>query len=79
MADYNYYTMPDGSETIAQSRWLTSNGGQATQYVTRATRIDGVFKEDPIEDLNKAKYFINDEIERLTLLKEKGLLKVEAS
>lgn len=61
----NYYQFPDGTQTIQVTRWLTSNGGQAVQYITRSTRIDGLTKGDQIEDLRKAKVFIDDELTRL--------------
>ena len=60
-----YYVFPNGIETIQLSQWLTSAGGQAVQYLARATRIDGVVKENPVEDLHKAAKWIQVEIERL--------------
>lgn len=44
---------------------LTSFGGQALQYIARATRLDGNNKGDAIEDLKKSLRFIQWEIERL--------------
>lgn len=44
---------------------LTSFGGQALQYIARATRLDGKNKGDAIEDLKKSLRFIQWEIERL--------------
>lgn len=61
----SHYIFPGGVEVIQLSRHLTSNGGQAIQYVARATRLDGNVKGDPIEDLEKAIVFLQDEIERL--------------
>lgn len=63
----SYYVMPDGTETISLTRWLTSNGGQAVQYIARATRSDGVFKGSRVEDLRKSIVFIQNEIDRLSL------------
>ena len=61
----SHYIFPGGVEVIQLSRHLTSNGGQAIQYVARATRLDGNVKGDPVEDLEKAVVFLQDEIERL--------------
>lgn len=61
----NHYKFPNGVETRAISQYLTSFGGQALQYVARATRLDGQNKGDEVEDLKKAIKFIEWEIERL--------------
>lgn len=61
----NYYQLPNGVETVQISEWLSSNGGQAVQYIVRATRVDGVTKTDPLEDLRKARWFIDSEISRM--------------
>lgn len=63
----NHYYMPNGAQVKWITRYLTSNGGQAAQYIARATRLDGLNKHpgDEIEDLMKARDFINDEIYRL--------------
>lgn len=61
----NHYIMPDGSEVIQITRWLTSNAGQAVGYIARSSRIDGVYKLDQVEDLRKAVFLLQDEIERL--------------
>lgn len=60
-----HYVMPDGTEVIQISRWLTSNGGQAVGYIARATRTDGVVKGDPVEDIRKAIRLLEDEADRL--------------
>jgi hypothetical protein len=52
------------------SAHLTSFGGQAVQYVARATRLDGAVKGNPVEDLKKAITLLKWEIERL----EKGYI-----
>lgn len=64
--DPDHYKFPGGVEVISISEHLTSNGGQAVQYIARATRIDGKVKGEPLEDLRKAKWFIEREIERLS-------------
>lgn len=61
----NHYKFPNGVETRQISQYLTSFGGQALQYIARATRLDGQNKGDSIEDLEKAVKFIQWEIERL--------------
>lgn len=61
----SYYDFPQGIEVRHISAHLTSFGGQALQYVARATRLDGRNKGNPIEDLMKALDFIQWEIDRL--------------
>ena len=65
----NHYQFPGGRQVIEISRHLTSNGGQAVQYIARSTRSDGVNKhtvvDGQVEDLRKAIVFLNDEIARL--------------
>ena len=61
----NYYLMPNCVEVKEIARYLTSNGGQAVQYIARATRTDGIIKGNPINDLEKARDMIEDEINRL--------------
>lgn len=60
-----HYKFSNGVEVVDISENLTSNGGQAVQYIARATRIDGRNKQNPIEDLQKALWFIQREIERI--------------
>lgn len=61
----NYYQMPDGTQLISITKWLTGCGAQAVQYVARATRIDQQNKGEVIQDLTKAIWFIQQEIDRL--------------
>ena len=61
----SYYRMPSGIEVKEVARYLSSNGGQAIQYIARATRIYGEIKGETIRDLEKARDMINDEIARL--------------
>ena len=61
----NYYQFPNGAETIDITQFLTGNGAQATQYIVRSTRFDKELKGNPIEDLTKAIWFCEREIERL--------------
>ncbi|WKW87270.1 hypothetical protein SEA_CHARGERPOWER_55 [Mycobacterium phage Chargerpower] len=61
----SHYVLANGHQVIEVSENLTSNGGQAVQYIARATRTDGVVKGNPIEDLQKAQWFISRELTRL--------------
>lgn len=61
-----YYKFLSGVQVIEVSRYLTSNVGQAVQYLCRSSRLDGVNKTDsPLEDLMKARDMIVDEIARV--------------
>lgn len=64
----NHYQFPGGTQVLDISRHLSSNGGQVVQYVARATRMDGVVKGSPVEDLKKARRLLDDEIARLDSL-----------
>lgn len=55
----------NGAQVIDISEHLNGNGAQIVQYVARSTRIDGVVKGKPLEDLKKARWFIDREISRL--------------
>lgn len=60
----------NGAEVIDISEHLTSNGGQALQYIARAThQNESLRKHDSVEgwveDLRKAVWFLQREIERL--------------
>ena len=61
----NHYKFPSGAELVDITEWLTSNGGQAVQYIARSTRLDGQNKGEQVEDLKKSLFFIQREIERL--------------
>lgn len=63
--DPAYYRFPGGVEVRQISAHLTSFGGQAVQYVSRSTRLDGQNKGDVVKDLEKAIDFIRWEIERV--------------
>lgn len=58
-AHYNKFPV----EVIQISRHLMSNRGQAVQYICRAGNKAGVSE---VEDLKKAIWFLEDEIQRLT-------------
>lgn len=59
------YQFPDGVEVRDISAHLTSFGGQAVQYIARATRLDGIVKGLPVQDLKKAIQLLEWEVERL--------------
>lgn len=67
MTTPNHYLFPNGRQPIEISRYLSSNGGQALQYIARATRTDqeNVKHEDARSDLRKAIHFLVDEYERV--------------
>ena len=60
-----YQGFSNGAQVIDISEHLTSNGGQALQYVARSCRLDGNNKGDVVENLEKAKWFLDREIERV--------------
>lgn len=66
----NVYQFPNGVEVKDISAHLTSFGGQAVQYIARATRLDGVVKGLPIQDLYKAIELLKWEAERMEALEE---------
>ncbi|GAB4584444.1 hypothetical protein [Nocardia sp. IFM 10818] len=61
----HYQGFSNGAQVIDISEHLTSNGGQALQYIARSTRLDGKNKGNPLEDLRKAMWFIDREVSRL--------------
>ena len=61
----SHYAFPGGAEVIDISQWLTSNAAQALQYIARSSRIDGKNKGNTVDDLLKAKVFIDFELKRL--------------
>lgn len=56
----HYTSHPSGVEAIQVTRWMNFNLGNAMKYIWRAG-----LKNDAIEDLRKAEFYIKDEIERL--------------
>lgn len=55
----HYTSHPSGIECIEITRWMNFNIGNAIKYLWRAALKGG------IEDLQKAIWYINDEIERI--------------
>lgn len=66
----NVYQFPNGVEVKDISAHLTSFGGQAVQYIARATRLDGVVKGLPVQDLYKAIELLKWEAERMESLQK---------
>lgn len=56
----HYKNHPSGVECIEVTRHMNFNLGNATKYIWRAG-----LKGDAIQDLEKAAFYIADEIERL--------------
>lgn len=54
------------------SRHLTSNAGQAVQYIARSSRLDGNNKGEVELDLRKAIDFLKDELRRVSDRPEYG-------
>lgn len=61
----HYTGFSNGSEVIDITENCTFNTGNAIKYAARAGRTDGNVKGNILEDLNKAKWYIEREIERL--------------
>ncbi|MDD2326292.1 MAG: hypothetical protein PHW63_09885 [Alphaproteobacteria bacterium] len=84
MSTPKYYQFPNGAQPLELSRYLTSNGGQALQYVARSCRLDDESNKhnDAADDLVKAIHFLYDEIKRVgnerDLEKVRNLFKPEA-
>ena len=58
----HYTSHPSGIEAIQVTRWMTFNLGNAMKYIWRA----GIKNpEKQVEDLKKAVFYLNDEIQRL--------------
>lgn len=58
----HYTSHPSGVECITVTEHYGFNIGNAIKYLWRA----GIKSADPIEDLRKASFYVNREIERLT-------------
>lgn len=56
----SHYKFPNGAEVIQITRYLMANRAAAVKYLCRAGR-----KDDELQDLKKARFYIEDEIKRL--------------
>jgi len=59
----HYGSHPSGVECITIVEHMNFNVGNAIKYLWRAGLKDGV---DPVEDLRKAAWYVNREIERIS-------------
>src|SRR5690625_728975 len=60
-----HYKFSNGAEVIDITEHLTFNGGNVVKYVARSTRRDGKVKGNVLEDLRKARRYLDREIERV--------------
>jgi hypothetical protein len=56
----HYTSHPSGVEAIEITRWMSYNLGNVIKYVWRAD-----LKGNSLQDLQKARFYIDDEIKRL--------------
>ncbi|WP_408934461.1 DUF3310 domain-containing protein [Corynebacterium marquesiae] len=61
----HYQGFSNGAQPVDIAEHLSGNGAQALKYIARSTRIDGGNKGEVLQDLQKAKYFIEREIQRV--------------
>lgn len=61
----HYQDMSNGAEVIDIAENMTFNGGNAIKYIARSCRMDGNIKGNPIQDLEKAAWYITREINRI--------------
>lgn len=62
----HYTGFSNGAEVIDITENCTFNTGNAIKYAARAGRTDGNVKGNILEDLNKAKWYIEREIGRIS-------------
>nr|DAI86617.1 MAG TPA: nucelotide kinase [Caudoviricetes sp.] len=60
-----HYQFPGGAQPVDIAEHLTFNTGNAVKYLARAGRTDGHAKGEILQDLEKARWYINREINRL--------------
>lgn len=70
MSDYYKF---GNVQVLDISRHLTSNAGQAVQYIARSCRLDGNNKGEVEADLRKAIDFLEDELRRVGGTSETGM------
>lgn len=61
----HYTGFSNGSEVIDIAENLTFNAGNAVKYLARAGRVDGRVKGEVLQDLEKARWYVDREINRL--------------
>ncbi len=62
----DHYQFGNGAQVIDITEHLTFNRGNVVKYVARAGKKDA---SKEIEDLRKARFYLNREISRLTMTK----------
>jgi len=63
----HYTQHPSGIECIEITRWMSFNLGNAIKYIWRAGE-----KGNKVQDLQKAIWYLEDEIQRLDGVKSNG-------
>ena len=58
----HYTSHPSGIETIEITRWMNFNLGNSIKYILRSGKKS---EDTAVQDLEKAVWYINDEIKRL--------------
>ena len=58
----HYKGFSNGAQVVDIAEWLNFNRGNAVKYIARAGRKQGA---DTLEDLRKARWYIEREIERI--------------
>lgn len=58
----HYTSHPSGIETIEITRWMNFNLGNSIKYILRSGKKS---EDTAIQDLEKAVWYLNDEIKRL--------------
>ena len=61
----HYRGFSNGAEVLDIVENLTFNAGNAVKYLARSCRIDGANKGEIMQDLHKARWYVEREIERL--------------
>lgn len=62
----HYQGFSNGAEVIDITENLTFSAGNAVKYLSRAGRIDGQNKGNVLEDLRKAQWYVQREIDRVS-------------
>ena len=60
----HYQGFSNGAEVLDIAENLTFNAGNAVKYLARSCRIDGANKGEIMQDLDKARRYVEREIER---------------
>lgn len=62
----HYRGFTNGTQVIDVTKFMNFNGGNAMKYLARSCRLDGSNKGAVLEDLNKALWYVDCEINRFT-------------